>query len=253
LLTHDWCGKVTMNVKAEPMFVSDAITPDVLEHIAEMQRSTRAPEVQALGQRLADYVKQQRLVVRTDLAWNRYLFFHELPAELQTRLAQEATLVIVKGDLNYRRLLCDRQWPASTPMEDVAPYFPTAFVAFRTMKSNLVAGIPAHVVAEWEKEDPQWPFNGSGGKRALIQSVLPVECQQCRSDAMAPVAAGIRPLGRVVSTYSLSMLHLHAPCTCGRTAHKQFRRWTCQPAIRSSGNSAMLTLLLDIQMVDSGW
>lgn len=128
LLTHNWCGKVTMNVKAEPMFVSDAIVSDVHEHIAEMQRSTRTPEVQVLGARLAEYVRNEQLVIRDDIAWNRYLFFHELPAELHARLAREATLVVIKGDLNYRRLLCDRIWPAATPIEDVVPYFPTAFV-----------------------------------------------------------------------------------------------------------------------------
>ncbi|KAG7380849.1 hypothetical protein PHYPSEUDO_006742 [Phytophthora pseudosyringae] len=173
LLAHNWCGTVTMNVKAEPMFVSDATVPDVQEHIAEMQRQTRTSEVQALGKRLADYAHDEQLVIRTDITWNRYVFFNELPVELQTRLAREATLVIIKGDLNYRRLLCDRQWAAATPIEDVVPYFPAALVAFRTMKSNLVVGIPPEVVARWEKEDPQWPFNGSGGKRALIQSVLP--------------------------------------------------------------------------------
>ncbi|KAE9037142.1 hypothetical protein PR002_g6723 [Phytophthora rubi] len=172
LLAHNWCGKVTMNVKAEPMFVSDAIVSDVHEHIAEMQRSTRTLEVQALGTRLAEYVSKEQLVIREDIAWNRYLFFHELPAELHARLAREAALVIIKGDLNYRRLLCDRMWPAATPIEDVVPYFPTAFVAFRTMKSNLVAGIPPEVVMQWEKEHPMWPFNGSAGKHALIQSVL---------------------------------------------------------------------------------
>ncbi|OWY94238.1 hypothetical protein PHMEG_00036089, partial [Phytophthora megakarya] len=61
LLTHGWCGKVTMNVKAEPMFVSDAIVSDVREHIAEMQRPTRTTEIRALGKRLDDYVRQQQL------------------------------------------------------------------------------------------------------------------------------------------------------------------------------------------------
>ncbi|KAH7463109.1 Damage-control phosphatase ARMT1 [Phytophthora ramorum] len=172
LLAHKWCGKVTMNVKTEPMFVSDAIVFDVHEHIAKMERSTRTPEVQALGQRLAEYVRTEQLVIRTDIAWNRYVFFNELPSELQTRLAREATLVLIKGDLNYRRLMCDRLWPASMAIEEVVPYFPTAFVALRTMKSNLVVGVPAETVAKWETEDTKWPFNGSGGKHGLIQSVL---------------------------------------------------------------------------------
>ncbi|KAL3664022.1 hypothetical protein V7S43_010908 [Phytophthora oleae] len=169
LLAHGWCGKVTLNVKAEPMYVSDATPADVHEHIAEMQRETRTPEVQALGKRLAGYVENEQLVVRPDIFWNRYTYYWEMPTELQTRLANEATLVIIKGDLNYRRLLGDRLWPPSTPVEEAVPYFPTAFVSFRTMKSNPVVGIPADIVAKLEKEDPKWRYNG---KRGTIQSVL---------------------------------------------------------------------------------
>ncbi|KAE9024086.1 hypothetical protein PR003_g12057 [Phytophthora rubi] len=169
LLTHGWCGKVTLNVKMEPMYVSHAIGADVHEHIAEMQRESRTPEVQALGKRLAGYVSDELLVVRPDIFWNRYTFYWEMPTELYTRLEQEATLMIIKGDLNYRRLLGDRLWSPSTPIEEVVPYFPTAFVSLRTMKSTLVAGIPAHIVEKLEKEDSKWKFNG---KRAIIQSVL---------------------------------------------------------------------------------
>ncbi|KAG7375602.1 hypothetical protein PHYPSEUDO_000503 [Phytophthora pseudosyringae] len=169
LLAHEWCGKVTMNVKMEPMYVSDAIGADVHEHIAEMQSKMRAPEVQALGTRLAGYVQTEQLVVHPDIFWNRYKFYWEMPTELQSRLADEATLVIIKGDLNYRRLLGDRLWAPSTSINEVVPYFPAAYVSFRTMKSTLVAGVPADIVQKLEQEDPKWRFNG---KRAIIQSVL---------------------------------------------------------------------------------
>ncbi|OWY95443.1 hypothetical protein PHMEG_00034548 [Phytophthora megakarya] len=170
LLVHEWCGKVTLNVKLEPIYVSDATPADVHEHIAEMQRSTRTPEVQALGKRLDDYVNKGQLVIRPDIFWNRYTYYWEMPIELHTRLANEAVLVIIKGDLNYRRLLGDRLWPPSTPVEEAIPYFPTAFVSFRTMKSNPVVGIPVDIVTKLEKEDPKWRYNG---KRGTIQSVLP--------------------------------------------------------------------------------
>ncbi|KAL4138156.1 hypothetical protein PRIC2_001663 [Phytophthora ramorum] len=169
LLTHNWCGTVTLNVKAEPLYVSDVMPVDVDEHITEMQQSTRTPEVQALGKRLAEHVRKGQLLVRSDTYWNRYTYFWEMPTELQTRLAQEATLVILKGDLNYRRLLSDRLWPPSTPVEEVVPYFPTAFVAFRILKSIPVMGIPANIVAKLEKEEPHWRLNGQHG---TIQSVL---------------------------------------------------------------------------------
>lgn len=169
LLAYGWCGTVTLNVKVEPMYVSDATPSDVHEHIEEMLRNTRTAGIQALGTRLADYLEKKQLVVRSDLFWNRYTYYWEMPTELQTRLATEATLVIIKGDLNYRRLLGDRLWPPSTPVEEAVPYFPTAFVSLRTLKSNPVVGIPADIVDKLEKEDPKWRYNG---KRGTIQSAL---------------------------------------------------------------------------------
>ncbi|KAG6621941.1 uncharacterized protein IUM83_07460 [Phytophthora cinnamomi] len=169
MLTHNWCGKVTFNVKAEPLYVSDVMPADVHEHVEEMQHATRTPEVQALGKRLADYLSQGQIVVRSDTYWNEYTYYWQMPIELQTRLAREAALVILKGDLNYRRLLSDRLWPPSTPVEEVVPYFPTAFVAFRILKSIPVMGIPANVVNRLDKDDPNWRLNGEHG---TIQSVL---------------------------------------------------------------------------------
>ncbi|ETL93348.1 hypothetical protein L917_08485 [Phytophthora nicotianae] len=169
MLTHNWCGKVTFNVKAEPIYVSDVIPADVNEHVWEMQRETRTPKVQALGKRLAEYVSKGQIVIRPDTYWNQYTFYWEMPVELHARLAREATLVILKGDLNYRRLLSDRLWPPSTPLEEVVPYFPTAFVAFRILKSTPVMGIPGNVVDNLEKEEPLWRLNGEHG---TIQSVL---------------------------------------------------------------------------------
>ncbi|KAG7396903.1 hypothetical protein PHYBOEH_001593 [Phytophthora boehmeriae] len=169
LLTHDWCGMVTFNVKAEPLYVSDVMIPDVHEHIAEMQRPTRTAEVQNLGKRLSEFIRTQQLAIRADDYWNTYTYFWEMPTELETRLANEATLVILKGDLNYRRLLGDRMWPPSTPIQEIMPYFPTAFVAFRILKSGLVVGIPEETVTRLDRDDPNWRYNG---KRGTIQGVL---------------------------------------------------------------------------------
>ncbi|KAG6953571.1 hypothetical protein JG687_00012318 [Phytophthora cactorum] len=108
MLTHNWCGKVTFHVKAEPIYVSDVMPADVDGHVMEMQREIRTPEVRALDKRLAEYVSKGQIIIRPDTYWNQYTYYWEMPAELQTRLAREATLVILKGDLNYRRLLSDR-------------------------------------------------------------------------------------------------------------------------------------------------
>ncbi|TYZ68869.1 hypothetical protein PybrP1_000081 [[Pythium] brassicae (nom. inval.)] len=169
LLTHHWSATVTLNVKAEPMYVSDATPLDVLEHIAYMQQPSRSAEIRALGDRLAAAVAAKQLLVVPDLFWNHYSFYFELPEALVTRLHEEATLVVVKGDLNYRRLLGDRLWPATTPAEVAIPYFPAPLVSLRTLKSNPVVGLSAEVEKRLDEEDPKWRYNGV---RGTITSVL---------------------------------------------------------------------------------
>ncbi|WP_067024340.1 ARMT1-like domain-containing protein [Streptomyces dysideae] len=88
------------------------------------------------------------------------------PADLRTELAA-ATLTIVKGDLNYRRLMGDRMWPPATPFADVTAYFPGPVAALRTLKSDVITGLDARTEAALvETEGQRWR---TGGTHALIQ------------------------------------------------------------------------------------
>jgi hypothetical protein len=85
-----------------------------------------------------------------------------MPAALQADIST-AALAIVKGDVNYRRLLDDRHWPPTTRMEDVAGYFPTSFVALRTLKGEIMVGLAAGQAEQLAVEDPTWLINGKRG------------------------------------------------------------------------------------------
>jgi hypothetical protein len=43
-----------------------------------------------------------------------------MPADLAARF-ERASITVLKGDLNYRRLVGDRDWPPLTPFADAAP------------------------------------------------------------------------------------------------------------------------------------
>ena len=97
-----------------------------------------------------------------------YLFFWDIPADIRTPLAQ-AHLVVIKGDANYRRLLGDGHWPPDVPFAQAIPYFPAPFVALRTMKSDVVTGLPSGQAETLDRVDPEWRVNG---RRGVIQSVI---------------------------------------------------------------------------------
>ena len=71
--------------------------------------------------------------------------------------------MLIKGDANYRRLVGDRRWPPSTPMESLTGYFPAPFAVLRTMKSEIVVDLSAEQVERLEREDPEWRTNGRRG------------------------------------------------------------------------------------------
>ncbi|MGW3731260.1 ARMT1-like domain-containing protein, partial [Streptomyces sp. NPDC000851] len=78
-----------------------------------------------------------------------------------------ATVTIVKGDLNYRRLVGDRLWPPTTPFPDVTGYFPGPVAALRTLKSDVICGLDAGTEAALDAaEGRRWR---TGGTHALIQ------------------------------------------------------------------------------------
>lgn len=164
LLRFGWAECITMHVKAHPTFVSDAIPADIELTLAAL-KSRDVPEFSALAERLERFAEQQRWRIQSDLFWNSSHFFWEIPPHLQAELAQ-TSLVILKGDANYRRLLGDSRWPTTVPLADAVPYFPAPFVCLRTMKSDPVVGLQPGQAEQLDQEDAAWRVNG---KRGLIQ------------------------------------------------------------------------------------
>ncbi len=73
--------------------------------------------------------------------------------------------MVLKGDLNYRRLVGDAAWPASTPLAD-AVQLPAPVAVLRTLKSDVLVGADPAVVARLDTDTPGWRSEGS---RALVQ------------------------------------------------------------------------------------
>jgi uncharacterized protein with ATP-grasp and redox domains len=161
LLTRQIAATVHLHLKAHPTFVSDATVLDVQQTLA-MLAADDDRAVQTLARRLSEHLSQGRLHLHDDRAWTSPLAFWQLPPPIQAELAQ-SDLVVVKGDANYRRLLGDRHWAFTTPLADLASYFPAPLVALRTLKSNVAAGLHAEQVETLNQTDPDWLTNGKWG------------------------------------------------------------------------------------------
>ena len=168
LLHQKLVKEIHLNLKNQPFFVSDAMVSDVLKTVSLLQKGP-ATAVRGLGQRLEKDLADGCLVMETDQFWTTSLMFRQMPATLRQELAGSA-LVLVKGDVNYRRLLDDRAWPHTTRMEDICSYFPAPFVALRTLKGEIMVGLEPGQAEALQAKDPTWLING---KRGVIQLVIP--------------------------------------------------------------------------------
>jgi uncharacterized protein with ATP-grasp and redox domains len=164
LLATGRAGKAVLQVKPYPYYVSDATTSDVVDCLRLLGRASgRAAET---GKRLWSAMSSGTLAVRAHPFFCAPLPFSEMPGDLRRELS-EATVTLVKGDLNYRRLVGDRLRPATTPFAGLTAYFPGPVTALRTLKSDVVAGLDESVVSALEARGRPWRTTGT---HALIQT-----------------------------------------------------------------------------------
>ncbi|WP_228901239.1 damage-control phosphatase ARMT1 family protein [Streptomyces sp. DH1] len=167
LLAEGRVDRAVLHVKPYPYYVSDAATADVLDALRRLTAAGGA--ARAHGDRLWAALTDGRVTVRAHPFSCAPLPYSEMPADLRAEFAA-ATVTVLKGDLNYRRLVGDRRWPPTTPFADVTAYFPGPVAALRTLKSDVITGL----TAETEEALEALEASGEGrwrtsGTHALIQ------------------------------------------------------------------------------------
>jgi Damage-control phosphatase ARMT1-like domain len=156
---------VYIHLKAHPTFVSDAMAKDVMDTIDYLRRSDSPPESSALGQRWNAHVQSGRWILADDFFWAQPTPMWKMPPTIAADLSL-STLVFVKGDANYRRLLGDCAWPLDTPFEDILCYFPAPVCALRTLKAELGCGMLRSVTDSIAASDKNWL---TGGRYGVVQ------------------------------------------------------------------------------------
>jgi hypothetical protein len=167
LLASQHVGTIQVHAKRQPFFVSDAMPADILKTIGAL--SAQPGVLRELGERLAAAMAQGRLRLGTHPFWTSWQHYPTLPAELRATL-EGSDLIVIKGDANYRRLIEDRHWPFTTPLEELVTYLPAPSVTLRTLKSELVVGLAEGVAERTAQADPNWLIDGRWG---LVHLVMP--------------------------------------------------------------------------------
>jgi uncharacterized protein with ATP-grasp and redox domains len=168
LLAQGWVRQVVFHLKDRPFFVSDAMAMDVPPTIGLLP-SVSNTAARELAQCAMEHLTAGRLVLTETPFWTSWAMFREFSPSMREDLAR-ADLVILKGDVNYRRLLGDRHWPHTARLEDIAGYFPAPFLVMRPLKGEIMVGLQPGQAEALAAEDPDWLING---QRGILQFVSP--------------------------------------------------------------------------------
>jgi hypothetical protein len=161
LLSSGRAAQVQFHLKSHPTFVSDTLPSDARSTVLKLKQEPD-PDAARLGFRLAEHIQHGRLVLTQDDFWTSPLAGWEMPERLYQQLAS-SSLVIVKGDMHYRRCLGDRHWPFTASFQDILHYYPAPVVCLRTLKSEIVCGLSLQQVENLPGIDPNWLTNGRWG------------------------------------------------------------------------------------------
>ncbi|KAM0786168.1 hypothetical protein ACM66B_006975 [Microbotryomycetes sp. NB124-2] len=88
---------------------------------------------------------------------------------------QKSSLVIFKGDLNYRKLTSDAWWPTTTTFQEAIGPLRGLFtlLSLRTCKADVCVGLEPGKEEELDRTEPKWRVNG---KYAVV-SFCPSQAQ----------------------------------------------------------------------------
>jgi hypothetical protein len=164
LLEQDLAGSISLHLKPRPYYVSDATTGDLVSCLRRLTDAGGAAA--AVSQRLRKAMADGHLTVDVNDFYCAPWSYHRMPASLRHAFEQ-ASIVVMKGDLNYRRLVGDRHWPPTTPFDEVTGYFPAPVVALRTLKSDVVVGMAPDLLERLDATAESWCTDGHFG---LIQA-----------------------------------------------------------------------------------
>ena len=136
--------KFRIHLKRLPWYVSDTLKQDIDWLLNFMTGPDQEEAVCELGKKWQYYISSGFWELHEDRFWtlpNDYAAMPKVAGDLYKTLEQ-SSLIIFKGDLNYRKLVGDRKWHLLTPFKAALREFaPAPLVTLRTTKADVVVGI----------------------------------------------------------------------------------------------------------------
>lgn len=162
LLSTGLADTIHFHCKQLPWFVSDALIKDLKWTLDQMAGSENSA-LSELGTKWQQRIETGTFVLKDHYFWTtsyEYAAMEKVAPDLYADLSK-AHLIFFKGDLNYRKLLADRNWLYTEQFSMALDKFkPTNLCALRTLKADLVTGLPPGAADRAAREDKNWMVTG---------------------------------------------------------------------------------------------
>uniref|UniRef100_A0A915PIP5 Sugar phosphate phosphatase n=1 Tax=Setaria digitata TaxID=48799 RepID=A0A915PIP5_9BILA len=146
--------KIFFHGKSMPWFVSDVTGRD-FSWMIEMLIGSSDNLLKDFGAKCSQKLIDGSFVFQAHHFWTlpySYYLMGEKAPDLHHDLSH-SSLIIFKGDYNYRKLVGDLEWPLDTPFKIALRGFaPAPLLVLRTIKAETVAGLNSSVINELRKK-----------------------------------------------------------------------------------------------------
>lgn len=166
--------EIVYHVNQLPIFVSDVKTGDeILLFDTLRSLATDNPQYRGIIDELCSYMKKGKLVFRPNFFWNLPHAYSVATREDLKKSGEITTvrdiinssdLLIVKGDLNYRRMIGDRNYNPSKSIGNKIRYIKCPLLVIRSFKSNVtLLGKRSNEFLKNNNIEQDWQSNGKYG------------------------------------------------------------------------------------------
>src|SRR5581483_12000278 len=153
-----------------PWFVSDTTINDFNWLLNSLKNDFVSSDekfyLEKLAKRWQEYIDNGKWILKVDYFWTSpyaYWHFEEQAPELFSDISK-SSLVIFKGDLNYRKLVYDCKWSTTTPFKEaIGPLateqFAPPILALRTSKADVIVGLLEGTEERLSASEADWMFS----------------------------------------------------------------------------------------------
>ena len=157
--------KVEYHHNVLPIFVSDAIAADFDAALTAIKSKSKE-----IGENIDKWRAEGKILFSSNDFWNMPFPFKEMPKSLLDKFnSDDVGMIIVKGDLNYRRLIEDKKWRITKNIRSRVGYFKRPILVLRSLKSDTLIGMDRSVVKRYDREQPNWKITGDYGMIQFIE------------------------------------------------------------------------------------